>query len=353
MRLRALDAVLASTFVLLACTVGASTGCGSDDGGATPDGDGTTPGSEGGSPQDEGGSPVNGADGGTASDGATPSTPSCSGKTGVAGDRPVTLTVAGKERTFDLHVPAKYDASKRTPLVFLFHGYTQTAAQIATATHFAATADARGMIVAFPTGISNSFNAGDCCGTAVSDKIDDVAFTRAMITAIDAEYCVDAKRVFSTGFSNGGFLSYFLACELADKIAAVAPVSGGLRVDPAACKPKRPVPLLHIHGTNDIVVPYNGGGAGNARPVTESVGAFKTKNGCTAGAGKVVYTKGDVSCTKWDGCAANADVELCTVTGGGHQWPGGDTFPFYGGSTSQNISASEAVADFFEAHPMP
>jgi polyhydroxybutyrate depolymerase len=353
MPIRARDAVLAS-FVMLACagtSGGATVGCASDDeSGATPDGDATTAGNEGGS-AGEGGT-MSGPDG-AAPDGTTPSTASCTGKLGVAGDKPVTLVVGGRERAFDLHVPAKYDTTKRTPLVFLFHGYTQTAAEIATATHFAETADARGMIVAFPSGISNSFNAGDCCGTAVNESIDDVDFTRAMITKIDGEYCVDAKRVFATGFSNGGYFAYFLACELSDQIAAVAPVSGGLRVDPAACKPKRPVPLLHIHGTNDVVVPYNGGGFGNARPVSESVGAFRTKNGCAAGDGKVVFTKDDVSCTKWDGCTADADVELCTVTGGGHQWPGGDTFPLYGGSTSQTIKASEVVADFFEAHPMP
>ncbi len=343
MRSAALLAVVASAFALVIA-------CGSDESAASPEGEGGVPGTgagEGGTTDPEGGT--------TSPDGSSTDAPapSCSGKSGAAGDKAVTLMVGGRERTFDLHVPAKYDKTRATPLVFLFHGYTQTAAQIAAATHFAATADARGMIVAFPTGISNSFNAGDCCGTAVSDKVDDVEFTRAMIASVEGEYCVDTKRVFSTGFSNGGFFSYFLACELSDKIAAVAPVSGGLRVDPAACKPQRPVPLLHIHGTNDLVVPYDGGGFGNARPVTESVDAFKTKNGCAAGAGKVVFTKDDVSCTKWDGCTANADVELCTVTGGGHQWPGGDAFPLYGGSTSQNLKASEAIADFFEAHPMP
>jgi polyhydroxybutyrate depolymerase len=351
MRSGACTVAVGSALALLVPTACGSDGSGSspeDDGGAplpSPEGDG-----EGGTTTTrEGGSTVTPDGGGK--DGSSTS-PSCTGKTGITGDKPVALTVSGRQRTFDLHVPASYVPTKRTPLVFLFHGYTQTAAEIATATHFAATADTRGMIVASPSGIGNSFNAGDCCGTAVTETVDDVAFTKAMIAAIDAEYCVDPKRVFATGFSNGGFLSYFLACELADQIAAVAPVSGGLRVDAAACKPKRPVPLLHIHGTNDAVVPYNGGGFGNAKPVTESVDAFRTKNGCAAGAGKVVYTKGDVSCTKWDGCAANADVELCTVTGGGHQWPGGDAF-VYGPTKSDNIIASEAIADFFEAHAMP
>jgi polyhydroxybutyrate depolymerase len=281
---------------------------------------------------------------------AAPQTHTCTGKLGVAGDKPVTLMVGGKARDFLLHVPATYDPAKRTPLAFVFHGYTMTAAQIATASHFAATADKHGMIAAFPNGLSSSFNAGDCCGLAQTDGVDDVAFTSAMIAALDADYCVDAKRVFSAGFSNGGFLSYRLACELSDKIAAIAPVAGGLRLDVAACAPKRPVPVLHIHGTGDLLVPYNGGVG--TQPVSYSIDAFKAKNGCAAGAGKVVFTKDpDVSCTKWDGCTAGADVELCTVAGGGHQWPGGDTLP-YGGSASPNLDSSETIAAFFDAHPM-
>jgi polyhydroxybutyrate depolymerase len=319
-------------------------------GGAAIEGGAAAPDVEGGT------SPADGGDGAsTTSDGASPDapvTPACAGKKGATGDRTVTLTSGGRERTFSLHVPKAYDATKRTPLVFLFHGYTMTSAEIATATHFAETADKRGMIVAFPQGIGNGFNAGDCCGTAQSDAVDDVGFARDMISALDAEYCVDAKRTFSAGFSNGGFLSYRLACELADKIAAVAPVAGGLRLAPAQCTPQRPVPLLHVHGTGDLVVPYNGGGIGAARPVSASIEAFRSKNQCAVGAGQNVYSKGDVSCRKWGGCAAGADVELCTVNGGGHQWPGGDTLP-YGGSASPDLDTSEAIADFFEAHPMP
>ena len=301
------------------------------DGGPTGADGGTTPAPDGGGSLPDGSSP----------DGAVTTGP-CAGKTGAPGSRTVTLMSGGQSRAFDLHVPAKYDPAKRTPLVFLFHGFTMTPSQIATASHFADVADARGMIVAFPSGTSNSFNAGNCCGAAASSNVDDVGFTRDMIASLDAQYCVDAKRVFSTGFSNGGYMSYRLACELSDKIAAIAPVSGILGLDP--CTPKRPVPVLHIHGTSDPLVPFS--------TVSASIDAFKAKNTCAAGAGMVVYEKGDVSCTKWGPCAANADVELCTVTGGGHQWPGGDTLP-YGGTPTMNLIASTAIADFFDAHPMP
>lgn len=344
---RLLVALAVTTLALLpaACGGDASEGAAeSEDGSALP---GTESGAPG-SPTPEGGT--------TTPDGAAPdapvTSPPCSGKKGVPGARTVTLTSGGKERTFALHVPATYDPTKRTPLVFLFHGYTMTAAEIASASHFTETADKRGMIVAFPQGIGNGFNAGDCCGSAQSSNVDDVGFTRDMITTLDGEYCVDAKRTFATGFSNGGFLSYRLACELADEIAAVAPVAGGLRLEPAQCNPKRAVALLHVHGTGDLVVPFGGGGLGAARPVSASVDAFKAKDTCPAGAGQIVYTKGNASCTKWGPCAGGADVELCTIAGGGHQWPGGDTLP-YGGTASPDLDTSEAIADFFEAHPMP
>ena len=346
MRSGSLTAVLASS--LLAVLV--PTACGGSDDPATSAGDeaGTAE-TEGGTTDPDGGTKIT-PDGGSVPDGA-PQTPVCTAKPGLSGDRTVKVMVGSTERTFDLHVPATYDPTKRTPMVFVFHGYTMTNTQIATASHFAAAADKHGMIALFPQGIQNSFNAGDCCGIAQSDGVDEIAFANAMIAAIDGEYCLDAKRVFSAGFSNGGFLSYRLACELSDKIAAVAPVAGGLRIDASACKPKRPVPLLHIHGTNDLLVPYNGGGVGAIHPVSYSIDAFKTKNGCAAGAGTGVYTKDDVSCTKWSGCTDGADVELCTVTGGGHAWPGGDVLP-YGGSTSQNLDSSETIAAFFDAHPM-
>lgn len=279
---------------------------------------------------------------------AAPPGQACTGKSGKSGDRTVKITSGGRERTFELHVPAKIDASVAAPLVFAFHGFTMTPGQIGAASQLGAASDARGFIVAFPAGVGTSFNAGDCCGTAASQKVDDVGFTRDMITAISAEHCVDAKRTYATGFSNGGFLSYRIACELSETIAAVAPVAGVLGLDPGSCTPKRPVPLMHVHGTGDLLVPYDGGGVSGFRSVATTIDAWKAKNAAT-GAGQSVYAKGDVTCTQWSG---GADVRLCKVEGGGHQWPGGQQLP-YGGSPSPDLDATSAMLDFFDAHPMP
>jgi len=346
MRLRVLMASFISALALGAAGVTGACGSGDEEAALTPDNDGAVPGSDADPAAAETSTtPLDGATG----DGS--SSPTCAGKAGAAGARTVKMTSGGIERTFNLHVPANYDPSKRTPLVLLFHGYTMDAASIAKASHFNETADKRGLIVAYPEGTGAGFNAGDCCGTASSNKVDDLGFTRDILAKLDTEYCVDEKRVFSTGFSNGGFFSYLLACQLSDKIAAIGSVSGTIGLDPAACKPKRPVPVLHIHGTGDAIVPFLGGGFGNNRSVAVTVDTFKTGNACATGDGKVVFTKGDVECKSWAPCTAGADVQLCTVAAGGHQWPGGDLLP-YGGSPSTNLIASEALADFFEAHPM-
>jgi polyhydroxybutyrate depolymerase len=300
------------------------------------------------------------ADGGTtttpsdAGDAATPPESPCKGKTAASGDKTVMLTSNGIARTYRLHVPATVDGTKPVPLVLLWHGYTMSAQLMADATHFTATADTRGFIVALPegTGSPESFNAGACCGTAVSDGIADVELATDIVTKVEAEYCVDSKRVFTAGFSNGGMMSYRLACELSGTFAAAASVSGTISIDPASCKPSRPVPMLHVHGTSDTVVFYNGGGIGNNESVATSVATLRTADGCPAGDGTNVYLKDDVSCVEWGPCNAGSHVRLCMVTGGGHQWPGGDLLP-YGGSPSPNLNTNEAIADFFEKHPMP
>lgn len=313
---------------------------------ANPDGGGATPSTPGEADSGTGtpdGSPV-----------VTPADGPCKGKAGAAGDKTVVLKSGGLDRTFVLQVPAKYDASKPVPLVFLFHGYTMSAKAIADATHFAEAADARGFILVVPegTGTQKSFHAGACCGAAPANGVDDVALTKDMLLNVQADYCVDPKRVFTTGFSNGGMLSYRLACELSGTVAAAASVAGTISINPESCKPPRAVPMMHVHGTNDLVVAYNGGGIGANESVAKSVATLRTANGCAAGPGADVYTKDDVTCTEWGPCNAASHVRLCKVQGGGHQWPGGESLP-YGGSPSPNLKATDAIVEFFEKHPMP
>lgn len=292
-------------------------------------------------------------------DGPPPSLVTCSGKTGKKGSG-ITLSLesGGRTRTSLLHVPDKYDPAKGTMLVLDFHGFTSAGWQEALLTRMSTESDKRGFIVAYPEGVAASWNAGDCCGTAWSDSVDDVKFVRDLLDRIEADWCIDPKRVFATGMSNGGFLSHRLACEVYDRLAAVAPVAGVLGIDPAKCHPTRAVPILHFHGTSDPMVPYDGGtplwpqlGLGlNFRSVAKTLDHWRTVNGCSTFK-STFFTNGDATCVEWPDCKDGAQTSLCTIDGGGHTWPGG--IPIPAGKTSTDISATTTMLDFFEAHPMP
>lgn len=283
----------------------------------------------------------------------------CAGKAGATGTRLLSLNSGGLPRVSVLHVPAKYEADKGTPLVLNFHGFTSDGWQQQILTRMDATSEARGFIVAYPSGVASSWNAGQCCGTAWLDAVDDIGFVKDLIAKIADEYCIDPKRIYATGMSNGGFISHRIGCEMADTFAAIAPVAGVLGVPNGQCNPSRPVPVLHFHGTSDPLVPYNGGypilkldmaGTLNFRGVPETIQTWRNLNGCI-GEPDIIYSKGDAVCERWSNCSPGAEVTLCTIEKGGHTWPGGVPIPM--GKTSSSISATETMADFFEAHRLP
>lgn len=283
---------------------------------------------------------------------APPAAASCSGLGHPETDRTLTLEHDGRERTYHVHVPPSYDPTAPTPLVLNFHGYTSNANQqeLLSGAHDAA--DAAGFIVVHPEGIGarQSWNAGGvCCGTAAAEQVDDVGFVDAMLDALAAELCVDPARVYSTGMSNGGFLSHRLACELSDRIAAIAPVAGVIAV--TECEPERPVPVLHFHGTLDTVVPYDGHEQNNFPSVAETMSAWAERNGCDAEPTETL-AEGMTRCETWSGCDAGAEVVLCTTEGAGHTWPGGFPVPSLG-HTTNDISATDAAWEFFTRHPHP
>lgn len=286
---------------------------------------------------------------GGAATGSGGGAPTCQGKFGAVGDSDYMLDHDGQSREYRVHAPPGYDGTVGLPVVFVLHGYTETNDQIETITQMTPAADARGYIAVYPQGRSTSWNAGNCCGSSASLGVDDVGFVSAMVDAIDEAYCIDPKRVFAAGFSNGGMLSNRLACELSDRIAAFGPVAGPLAFD--GCSPPRPVPMMEFHGTSDFVVPYDGGGLSNAVSVDENVAFWVANNGCGT-TPMVTFDKGDATCETYEGCQNDATVTLCTLEGGGHQWPGGESAG-PGGEINMDIFASAALLDFFDAHPMP
>jgi polyhydroxybutyrate depolymerase len=353
LRSLALVSVACGSLALLACGTSTPISVGSGGGGATGGDAGAGGAGAAGGAGGAGASGGGGAGGAGASGGAGPVT--CAGKRGATGSTLVTVSTSSGLRTAWVRVPGSYLPTQGAPVVLNFHGYGSDALQEELFTGMTEPAAARGMLVVYPYGVANSWNAGACCGTAWLDAVDDVAFVDALLDALEADWCVDPARVYATGMSNGGFFSHRLGCERADRIAAIAPVAGVLGVP---CAPSRPVPVLHIHGTDDPLVPWGGGtpllpwdvGPVNFVSVSDSMNAWRTADGCGPSS-KVGFANGDASCEQWT-CEQGAHVELCTISGGGHTWPSGLPVPTLG-KTSTSLDATAAILDFFEAHPRP
>jgi polyhydroxybutyrate depolymerase len=282
-----------------------------------------------------------------------PDAPAVTGPCGPQGAMPIgstprTLDHQGHERTFTVHVPASYDRTP-TPLVFDLHGYSESAQQQAELTSLATKAEAEDFIVVHPDGLGflKGWNAGSCC----NGEDDDVDWVDTLIDTLSSELCVDEKRVFVTGLSNGGAMSARLACELSDRIAAIAPVAGTPVIDMSACTPSRPVSVLAFHGTSDTIVPYNGNALFGVPSVDATIERWTEINGCT-GSPAVTFDQGEVTCSTFSSCAQSTEVTLCRVDGGGHTWPGGQARPLYG-HTTDDIDATDRIWSFFEQHPLP
>jgi polyhydroxybutyrate depolymerase len=264
------------------------------------------------------------------------SPPDCLGRPGASGDHVLTLTSSGVTRTSRLHVPPSYDPEAATALVLAFHGFSRDGAQQEAMTGMDSVVDVRGFIAAYPDGLGNAWNGGTCCTTTS----DDVQFARDLVAEISKAFCIDEKRVFATGISNGGLMTNRLACEAADLFAAVAPIASGIGV---SCAPSRPVPHLAFGGTADPLVPF---------ALTQAEAEqWRALNGCSD-ASSEVYRQGDAACVEWAQCLEGAAVRLCTIDGGGHTWPG-SAEPLPWGKTSTDISATSAMLEFFERHTMP
>jgi polyhydroxybutyrate depolymerase len=283
----------------------------------------------------------------------------CGEKSGPRGEHLLAIVSGSLPRTAIVHVPQRYDPEHPAMLVINFHGFASTGWQQEILSRMDEASDARGFIVVYPDGVGSSWNGGDCCGNAWVGGVDDIQFTRDLLAEMKARYCVDSRRIFAAGMSNGGFLTHRIACEMADVFGAASPVAGVLGIPPETCRPSRPIPILDFHGTRDGVVPFGGGvptvgvhiqGVLNFRSVDETMRAWRSIDGCT-GEGRITYQHGDATCRGWT-CAAGSEVVACTIDGGGHTWPGGFPIPFLG-HTSTDVDATAMMLDFFEAHPLP
>jgi polyhydroxybutyrate depolymerase len=262
-----------------------------------------------------------------------------------------TITVDGRERSFLVYRPASVPAS--APLVVMLHGGFGTASQAESSYGWDAEADANHFVVAYPDGVNRAWAVGGgCCGTPGSTGVNDVAFVLAVVANLSERLPIDADRVYATGISNGGLLAYRLACDTR-VFAAIGPDSATLLGD---CPSPAPLSVIHIHGTADGNIPYDGGqGKGVARidgpAVPDLVAMWRRVDGC---ADATATTVGTVT-TSVATCPRGLSVELITIAGAGHQWPGSPPKPVVEkvlglDPPSTALNATDTIWRFFADH---
>ena len=259
----------------------------------------------------------------------------------------------GIERTYRAYVPAMYNPTIAVPLLFNLHGFGSNNIEQEVYGDFRPIADTAGFIIVHPNGTLDAQN-DRFWNTFGNSTVDDIGFLSALIDTMSADYNIDQDRVYSTGMSNGGFMSYELACGLSDRIAAIASVTGSMVYDHFnACNALHPTPVMEIHGTADGTVPYNG----NVYivPIETLVTYWAEFNNCSTV--PVITQIPDIDQT--DGCTAElhvyeagdsgTKVELYKIIGGGHTWPGAS---FVIGITNMDFSASSEIWRFLKQYDL-
>jgi polyhydroxybutyrate depolymerase len=251
----------------------------------------------------------------------------------VDGTSSHTIKVGGRDRVYRLHKPVGVPAS--AGLVVVLHGGFGNAEQAERSYGWDQLADSKKFVLVYPDGVNRAWNVngGGCCGKPAREGVDDVAFISAAVADVAKNVSINAGHVYATGMSNGGMMSYTLACDTT-LFAAIGPVSG-TQVDP--CRSPHPASVMAIHGTADPLIPYGGGpGRGfahiNGPPVLDLNTFWRKVDQCQAPA---ATTSGSVT-TSTAGCPDNRSVALITIDGGGHHWPN---------------FATAKLWQFFAAHP--
>ncbi len=268
-----------------------------------------------------------------------------------SGNHSATLASGGLDREYMLYVPTSYTGEDATPLIVSLHGHGSSAGEQTIYSGLPLKAEDEGFIVVTPQGTGDEPHWNFT--TVEAGAPDDVAFISDLLDKLESELCIDTSRVYVAGISNGAAMSVTLACFLSDRIAAIAPVAG-LFLFPG-CPSTHPVSVIAFHGTDDRLVPFEGGSVSgsalNVPPIEDSANQWAAHNGCQESPIEEQATE-HVRLLRYEGCDQGAAVELYVVEDGGHTWPGAPIdVPF--GATTHEISATDLMWSFFEAHAIP
>ena len=286
-----------------------------------------------------------------------------------------TIVSSGQKREYLLHVPPGYDRTRPTPLVISLHGAMNWPALQMRVSQWNRVADENGFLVVYPSGTGAVGKIWFMEGARTPSRMPDVRFIAELIDTLEAAYNIDATRIYASGFSNGGGMTFVLSCTLADRIAAFGAVSAAQYLPWSWCPDSQPVPMIAFHGTADRIVSYDGGrvlpvSCDRARrwgvllggcfaihlmrfpSVMTWVANWARRNRC--GPSPVdAAVAADVTRREYAGCADSAAVVLYTIQGGGHQWPGGKPLPqWIVGPASGSIEATRLMWAFFREHPL-
>ncbi|KAA9166138.1 ferulic acid esterase [Amycolatopsis acidicola] len=249
------------------------------------------------------------------------------------------LTSGGVDREYRLHVPAGYRAAREYPLVLSYHGHGRTALYQEQLSGFS---DAD-VISVYPQGVTGTDGESAWTGAPYSAPVDDVRFTSDLLTSLQHQLCVDPARIYAAGKSNGGGFVGVLACRMAGRIAAFAPVSGAFYPQGGACEPSRKVALVDFHGTADTTIPYGGNPAKGLPSIPDWLAAWASRDHCFPRPVSFSPVRGVVT-QRWPGCS----LVHYRVEGAGHVWP--STRPNNDSATPTVIDATPVILDFFKAH---
>jgi polyhydroxybutyrate depolymerase len=262
----------------------------------------------------------------------------------------IPITSENKERSYLLYLPIHYSNLNPHPLILDFHGYASNAREQEGLSKFNPIADTNNIILIYPQGTTGTLAArGWNTGVHPTITTDDVLFVSNILNQIQSNFCVNPTQIYATGFSNGGGLTGKLACNLSNRIAAFAPISGSYLTSYLSCSAKRPVPIIEFHGTADNIVPYDGIPALKEISTQLWLTYWAKKDGCTD-TPDVAKESDHITKYTWVGCTDNSTVIHYQISGGHHVWPGMFEDTINGEKTY--VNAAQIIWDFFQKHTL-